>query len=201
MFIDPSYDFWINDPSLLFDHTQRLSEPIERLNVVLTIAITVSIVLSLVLNHARFLLIAIITAIVTIVIFKKETENWTNVNGACVKSTPNNPFMNPNVIVDVPEGIADVPACYDDQDIDKNFDMNTFKDVHDLYDRGLSRRQFYTVPGSTIPNDQEGLGMWLYNTNNNKKSCKEGNMSRCAQNINLDRGDMMYVGQQSSSQP
>lgn len=179
--------FWLNDPSVLFDHTQSWNNPVERLNIVLTIAITVSIVLTLLFNHARFLLIAIIVAIVTVVLHKKHSENWLNASNQCQQSTADNPLMNPNVLIDVPEGTADIPACYDDLTIDENFDKNVFKDVHDFYDRGLSRRQFYTVAGSTIPNDQEGLGMWLYNSNNNERSCKEGNMVRCAQNINLSK--------------
>ena len=71
---------------------------------------------------------------------------------------------------------------------------NIFRDANDLYDRGLSIRQFYTIPGKTIPNDQNTFAQWLYNTNNNKKSCKEGNQIRCIQNLNLDRTDLDIVG-------
>lgn len=179
--------FWMNDPSLLFDHTQSWNNPIERLNIIMSIAIAISIILTLLFNHSRMLLISIIVAIITVILYKKQTENWLNVSNQCQQSTKDNPLMNPNILIDVTNGTADIPACYGDLDIDDNFDKTVFKDVHDMYDRGLSRRQFYTVPGSTIPNDQEGLGVWLYNSNNNQKSCKEGNMSRCAQNINMER--------------
>jgi hypothetical protein len=67
------------------------------------------------------------------------------------------------------------------------FLKNTFRDVDDIYNKKSYIRQFYTVPSKTIPNDRETLIQWLYNSNNNKKSCKEGNMYRCIKNINLDR--------------
>ena len=64
--------------------------------------------------------------------------------------------------------------------INDYFKIPVFKDVIDIYDRNFSERQFYTIPSTTIPNDQEGFSKWLYARD---KSCKENNGERCYNNI------------------
>ena len=78
--------------------------------------------------------------------------------------------------------------------LNDNFYQNTFRDVNDFYERGLSVRQFYTVPGKKIPNDRNTLAQWLYNSNYNKVSCKEGNDVRCMKNLDLERTDTRRSG-------
>ena len=74
-----------------------------------------------------------------------------------------------NMIVDRP------PAC-DVSDpevkllIDNNFDNNLYKDIDDIFGKMNSQRQFYTMPSTTIPNDQESFAKWLYLS---PKTCKE----------------------------
>ena len=53
----------------------------------------------------------------------------------------------------------------------------------DIYDKSTLDRQFYTVPSTTIPNNREKLGDWLYNRG---PSCKEGNISKCYNNLYND---------------
>ena len=49
-----------------------------------------------------------------------------------------------------------------------------------LKDSDIQGRQFYSVPGNTIPNRQNEFANWLYKT---PPTCKEGNPIQCAQNI------------------
>ena len=63
--------------------------------------------------------------------------------------------------------------------IDKNFNSDIFKDYNDVYDRHNSQRNFYTMPSTTQPNDQDSFKKWLYNTPN---TCKEGNGNQCVGN-------------------
>ena len=105
----------------------------------------------------------------------------------------NNTFMNPNVL----DTTYAKPCEVDDAILNENFYTNTFRDVNDFYERGLSVRQFHTIAGKTIPNDRDSLMQWLYNSNDNKKSCKEGNSSRCIKNINLDRDYLRFDAQTS----
>ena len=65
--------------------------------------------------------------------------------------------------------------------IDNNyFKTPVYKDVTDIYERNFSERQFYSVPATTIPNDQESFSKWLYFR---KPTCKENNGEQCYNNI------------------
>jgi hypothetical protein len=55
-----------------------------------------------------------------------------------------------------------------------------FKDLNDEMEFEQSMRQFYTNPGTTIPNDQKAFAEFCYGS---MISCKEGNMFACARNM------------------
>lgn len=88
--------------------------------------------------------------------FKRET---------CRRPTKENPFMNPDIF-DYANG--DPPAgcnASDDaikEEIVVNFNDNLYRDVTDLWEKKNSQRQFYTVPATTIPNNQKEFAEWLY---------------------------------------
>jgi hypothetical protein len=92
--------------------------------------------------------------------------------------------MNPN-IVDTNNPNNNISACDIDnpiikQEIDKYFKEPIYRDVKDIYERDFSQRQFYTLPSTTIPNNQEGFAKWLYYRG---KTCKENNGEQCFNNI------------------
>jgi len=102
-------------------------------------------------------------------------------NNYCVKPNKNNPFMNPNMI----NNDNNIKACNIDNKkinklIDKYFQDPVYKDVNDIFNKNFSKRQFYTVPSTTIPNDQEAFSQWLYYR---PKTCKENNGEQCYNNI------------------
>ena len=66
------------------------------------------------------------------------------------------------------------------RDIKRYFEDGLFLDANDMYSKHNSQRQFYTVPGNSIPNDQDTFAKWLYAT---PKTCKEGNGLQCAANM------------------
>ena len=105
--------------------------------------------------------------------------------GDCKIPTKNNPFMNPE-IYDYNTKNVDEPACntFNNKGVqsytDKLFSSSLFRDVNDLFGKNNSQRQFYTVPGNSIPNDQDKFAKWLYAT---PKTCKEGNGLQCAANV------------------
>ena len=101
-------------------------------------------------------------------------------NGRCSKPSPNNPFMN----VLPTDSRKRIQACrpYNksiNQDINKHFDSKLYKDVSDIFNNRNSQRQFYTMPSTTIPNEQETFSKWLYLT---PPTCKEGNGDQCVAN-------------------
>lgn len=109
----------------------------------------------------------------------KEPIKLPNPN-TCTKPTIANPFMNFDMAdimnFDDNGNIIDRPQACDPNDpeikkeIDKNFNNNLYKDVNDLFGKMNSQRQFFTMPWTTVMNDQTGFAKWLYL---NPKTCKE----------------------------
>jgi hypothetical protein len=91
----------------------------------------------------------------------------------CRKPTKENPFMNPD-ITDYNNG--DPPAACNayDEDINDNMNLNfnheLFRDVDEVWERANSQRQFYTIPNTSIPNNQTEFANWLYKV---PETCKE----------------------------
>lgn len=99
----------------------------------------------------------------------------------CTMPTLDNPFMNATMkdylnVDPTTNKIVDRPPACDTSDpnvkreMDKLFDNNLFKDIDDIFGKMNSQRQFYTMPSTTIPNDQDKFAKWLYLS---PKTCKE----------------------------
>ena len=112
----------------------------------------------------------------------------TNTNTTnCTVPTVANPFMNftmaDYMTYDNKGSIVDRTAACDASDpnikaqMDKGFNNNLFKDVNDLFGKGNSQRQFFTMPWTNIVNDQENYANYLYNS---PMTCKE-NQENCLQ--------------------
>ena len=56
-----------------------------------------------------------------------------------------------------------------DKLINDNFNYNLYRDVSDIFGRNNSQRQFYTMPVTTIPNNQKKFANWLHGKN---ETCK-----------------------------
>jgi hypothetical protein len=188
-------NFWLNDPTILFQEIPDKFTFIDKLNYIFLFSMVFSIILVLLNNfEVSYLSLGIIVGIITIIIYQhKYVYQLEKFSSDCIMPSVDNPFMNPNIL----DTKYSKPCEVDNAILNDNFYTNTFRDVNDFYERGLSVRQFYTVAGKTIPNDRDTLAHWLYNSNDNKKSCKQGNGSRCLKNINLDRADTRFVGQSS----
>jgi len=155
----------------------------------------ISMILSLIFRDISFILFGIIIGIFLFYIYlyqqkvKLETKETLAIqhhdiieNKLCVKPSKDNPFMNPNIleVSNLNYNACDVDNKKVRKGIDTYFKDPVFKDVIDIYDRNFSERQFYTVPATTIPNDQEAYLNWLYPKH---KTCKENNGERCYYNI------------------
>lgn len=103
----------------------------------------------------------------------------------CVHPTRDNPFM--NVTMQDRRDFANRPeACsLQERRVRKKttqyFEHNLYKDVNDVFERNANSRQFYTMPATTIPNDQHTFVNWLYGIDG--QTCKEGEGVRCADGI------------------
>ena len=180
----------------------------EKLNSIVRISIYASLLFVFLTGNINYIFIAIFGLVLTLIIYSnfeqkvnrklnKNIENYNNYKNdkelkkykvkpskyldSCVLPTNNNPFMNPLIS----EKANKKKACrtYNNEKIkkvvDDKFSRGLFKDINSVYDRENSQREFYTLPSTGIPNDQEAFGKWLYGT---PKTCKEGNGNQCVGN-------------------
>jgi hypothetical protein len=66
--------------------------------------------------------------------------------------------------------------------LDDFFRVQWASDPTDVFGRSQSQRQFYTMPSSSIPNDQGSFQNWLYLIPG--KTCKEGGRDACVPGTN-----------------
>lgn len=159
----------------------------EKLNAIVRFFVYLGVLLALVRGDYRYIMLGIVAAVITVVIneyeVKKRVGNEKFLeqkqldivdNKVCARSTVDNPFMNMS-IADISLNPDHPEACSLENPqvksrIDKNFYTHMFRDVNDIYGKNASERQFYTMPVTTITNDQSGFSKWIHGT---KPSCKE----------------------------
>lgn len=104
----------------------------------------------------------------------------------CRKPTEDNPFMNP-FSTDYMSGNIPQACNMDDDQIKENMELNfnkgLYRDFEDVWNRKNSQRQFFTLPSTSIPNNQKEFARWLYDTG---PTCKEDG-SNCLRYEFLDR--------------
>ena len=104
-----------------------------------------------------------------------------DLNTECRVPTKDNPFMNPT-LDDYGNNSSPPKSCpsYNNKGVQRRveelFNEDLYRDVKDVFNKNNSQRQFYTVPGSNVPNDQSSFANWLYGT---PPTCKEGNGIAC----------------------
>ena len=85
----------------------------------------------------------------------------------------------------------DLNLKLDNTNMKIEFEMRLLKpvedigDVNDIFGKNNSQRQFYTVPGNQVPNDQGSFAQWCYGQ---PKTCKEGNKLACLSNLGNSGG-------------
>lgn len=195
---------WYDDPSTFITYenyftvlpTQEMTVE-EKINALLRFFLYLGVILALIRTDYRYIFFGIIVAIISIFLYEHERKQLAHVekflynnnldvvnNKVCARSTIDNPFMNPS-IADISDNPMRPEACDLGDDrvqhiVDSNFAERLFKDVSDLYGKAASRRQFYTMPSTTIPNNQGGFAEWCYG---HGRTCQEGNGVQCNRNL------------------
>jgi len=192
--------FWFKDAKILFNK-DKLTHFVptktmtynETLNAYTRLSIYLGVLLYMYSGKYHYLYIIIIGLISTYLIYKKKE----NINEMFIEEskypvnyvlpTKNNPFMNPLMTdyIDNPTRKAysakfRPPNKEIDKRIKDTFNINLYKDLSDVFEKENSQRQYYTVPSTTIPNNQRTFANWLYNT---PPTCKEGNGAQCVANV------------------
>jgi hypothetical protein len=184
----------------------------EKMNSMMRFTLYISVLLSFLYKNLNYLFIFILCGVITFLMYKNEdkkqekelTENLENYDKIkndpdikknkinhkkyikkCVLPSRNNPFMN----VLPTDNRKRKPACksYNDEKIkklvDDKFSKGLYKDINSVYNNENSQREFYTMPNTTVPNNQGDFASWLYGV---PKTCKEGNGNQCVGN-NLEK--------------
>ena len=186
----------------------------EKLNSVMRAFLYISFVLALLYFDITYVWVALLGVILTVFLYSQEDKKSGKeqfITGESspapfkpLKDTPvqyvqpseDNPMMNvqltdyrenPNR-----EAISKVAEADDPEmkkAIDDAFYSRMFRDVSDVYSTVASERNFYTMPVTTIPNDQKAFAEFCYGT---PPTCKEGNGFQCM--VNTDREDYLRSG-------
>jgi hypothetical protein len=201
-------DIWINDYKILFtkDNLSKFVPTvnmtnIEKLNAIMRLSIYLGIALCLFTGKTEYLLIIILIGLLTYFIYKYQENNmelffnsYNNSNfnkiqkslmkkPSNIEPTVDNPFMNIDLIGDIKTKEAAPPSWNNEnikENIEDKYNYNLYRDVGDLYGKSNSQRQFYTMPSTTIPNNQTSFAKWCYSTG---PTCKETSIY-CAPQMN-----------------
>jgi hypothetical protein len=213
--------FWYDDPTILFKK-ERLDEfypsrdmtLTEQLNSLVRLFIYISLLFAIFKQDVNYLFIIVAILVLTYAIYHYSDEkplfNSFNldkttpdtdivINKDIIEPTIDNPFMNVLLTdyTDNPERIAanslnNYNNTKLNEKIDNTFYYNLYRDVDDVYDKYNSQRQFYTMPSTTIPNEQDKFVKWAYKT---PPTCKEDNGYRCYGNLYFPLKDSKYRNQ------
>lgn len=186
---------WFRNPStfikkpLDFVPTSSMSV-IELLNASVKLALYVSLILLCMQKNEKGVFILFMTVSLSIFIFHihgVEKGSYTyNKTVNVIKPTKDNPFMNITLDEYSSSTSREIENVYEEsayendkvkEDISNAFETKLLSNTNDIFNKYNSQRQFYTMPVTTIPNKQNELAKWLYQTEG--KTCKEGNQSKC----------------------
>lgn len=187
MLSDP---FWYQDPRILIQ-SDRLSEFFphnemslyEKLNAMVRFAIYFVILIFAFKRNTNMLFFPLFVLGLTLFLYKNGydplgKETMTTLDGPkyedCQLPSNENPFMNV-LISDYTANPQKKKACNVSdkkvkQEIQDKFEQNLYRDTIDIWGRNNSQREYYTMPNTTIPNDQINFANWLYKT---PATCKE----------------------------
>jgi hypothetical protein len=168
----------------------------ERLNAYVRLSLYAAILHYAIFQDVKIFSVVVIVMILTYVYYVSVKENYMqyntlkdrrgktkehfNGNVSCQYPKDSNPFMNVliNEYVENPERkeACDVDNVRVKDMINDKYYSDTYRDIGDVFDRKSSFRNFYTMPNTTIPNNQEDYAQWLYGIK--EKTQKEGNGDR-----------------------
>ena len=183
---------------------------IRKLNSLVRLSIVYSLIMFLCTKNTMYFTIPFVVCGVTFVIWYRHSdthvdtimnESMSNqlddlvkindLETECRVPTKDNPFMNPPIHEFSNDRFQKPKSCpsYNNvgvqNRIEELFNQDLYRDVKDVFGKANSQRQFYTVPGNRVPNDQHSFAQWLYGQ---PKTCKEGNSIACLSDMGNSGG-------------
>lgn len=159
--------FWLNDINVLLNnytdfYPKKNMSQIEKANALMRLSIYYSLLLIIFNLDSSWLSISFLLCCLSI--FIGTTENFVADNKKCTKPTKDNPYMN-FTLGDHINNPDKPKACKLTNDVRKDelvyFRKNNI-DKFDLYGKNNNDRNFYTMPSTTLVNDQKGFAKFLY---------------------------------------
>lgn len=193
--------FWANDIKILFNFN-RLTEFFptkdmtinEILNSIVRMSLYISVTLLIYTCNSNYIYLFLLSLLFTYLIWNHSTLETTEElllqpkdtivkKKTIVEPTVDNPFMNVNHNEygksSNRESLNKLNHYVNpklNNLISKKYEYNLYRDSDDIFHRNANERQFYTMPVTTIPNEQDKFANWLYKA---PPTCKEGNGERC----------------------
>lgn len=183
---------------------------IRKLNAIVRLSILYTIVMYSLKREQKYLVIPFIIMGITWVVWYKHGETnidnilkdsinddiddfvrFNDLQTECQIPEKDNPFMNPSFTDFGNDKVPRPKACpsYNNTGVQRRveelFEEDLYRDSKDIFRKNNSQRQFYTVPGNQVPNDQGGFMNWLYGT---PPTCKEGNKLACLNDMGNSGG-------------
>jgi hypothetical protein len=162
-------NLWYNNPQILLDDwleffpTNNLSR-YEKINAIARFSIYYAILIFVFKQDSKWFSISVVLLMISYYLGYYEDFEEVKKDNDCVKPTQKNPFMN-FTLDDYINNPNRKEACSYEKskdDIRNEFRKDIVQDPNDLWGQNISDRQFFTMPWTTIVNDQTGLGNWLY---------------------------------------
>jgi hypothetical protein len=170
-------EVWYNNPGILFENLGEFFptndlDRIGKINAIARLAIYYMISITIFGLNSQWYSVSIVLLIISY--FLGYYENFEEVKKTelkCTNPSKSNPFMN-FTIGDYMNDVDRPAACSYDKVKNKmreEFRKDIITDPADLWGTNISDRQFFTMPWTTVVNNQSTLGKWLYG---NSGECK-----------------------------
>jgi hypothetical protein len=141
---------------------------IQKVNAIARLSIYYSVLICLLRLDTKYLSFSFCLLILSYFLGYVDTfqdiVNTENNTPKCTKPTDSNPFMNFTIGDQIinPNKPAACPIDSVRKEQIKKFRITAYPDPKDLFGKIVTDRNFYTMPSTTIVNDQEGFAKYLY---------------------------------------
>ena len=162
-------DYWFNNISILFQNTNEFFpkkefNKIQKVNAIARFSIYFSVLICLFNLDTKYLSLSFCLLLLSYYLGYVDKFEYDTNNKKCTKPTKNNPFMN-FTIGDQITNPNKPPACPVDsvrKEQLNQYRLTAYPDPKDLFGKFITDRNFYTMPSTTIVNDQEGFAKYVY---------------------------------------
>ena len=184
---------------------------LRKLNAIVRLSVVYTLIMYFMKRDQKYLVIPLIVMGITWMIWYKQGDIHTDtvrkdsmsnklddlvkindLSTECRVPNKENPFMNPTLSdygSNKPPPPKSCPSYNNvgvQRRVEELFNEDLYRDAKDIFGKNNSQRQFYTVPGNNVPNDQGSFSQWLYGT---PGTCKEGtNPIACLQRSGMGGG-------------